>query len=85
MFRRVPTTSRTEGHDDAVWRCLLALLGEKDDADPEVAAASRLALLRLGLAVRYAHRARCLRAAWADQCRSAHRKTSFSCRAPGRS
>ena len=33
------------GHDDAVWRCLLALLGEEDDADPDVAAARRLALL----------------------------------------
>ena len=37
-------------YDDAVWRCLLALLGEEVDADPEVAAARRLALLlaRLG-------------------------------------
>ena len=45
--------SYARGQDDAVWRCLLALLGE-DDADPELAAARRLALLparlgRLGL------------------------------------
>ena len=31
-----------DGHDDAVfWRCLFALLGEEDDADPELAAARR--------------------------------------------
>ena len=26
------SASYARGHDDAVWRCLLALLGEKDDA-----------------------------------------------------
>ena len=39
-----PSASYARGHDDAVWRCLLALLGEEDDADPEVAAARRLAI-----------------------------------------
>ena len=53
LLRTLPpslSASYARGHDDAVWRCLLALLGEEDDADPEVAAARRLALLpaRLG-------------------------------------
>ena len=38
-------TSLPAGPDDAVWQCLLALLGEEDAADPEVAAARRVALL----------------------------------------
>ena len=65
------SVSYARGHDDAVWRCLRALLGEEDDADPEVAAARRLALLParsggLGLqcAVRTAPAA--YWAAWAD-------------------
>ena len=43
LLRTLPpslSASNARGHDDAVWRCLLALLGE------EVAAARRLALLR---------------------------------------
>ena len=74
LLRTLPpslSASYARGHDDAVWRCLLALLGEEDDADPEVAAARRLALLParsggLGLqcAVRTAPAA--YWAAWAD-------------------
>jgi len=53
LLRTLPpdlSASYARGHDDAVWRCLLALLGEEDDADPEVADARRLAMLpsRLG-------------------------------------
>ena len=64
LLRTLPpdlSASYARGHDDAVWRCLLALLGEEDDVDPEVAAARRrnaaLAFGRLGFAVRRAHRA----------------------------
>ena len=74
LLRTLPpslSASYARGHDDAVWRCLLALLGEEGDADPEVAAARRLALLpaRLGglglqCAVRTAPAA--YWAAWAD-------------------
>ena len=41
LLRTLPpdlSASYARGHDDAVWRCLLALLGAEDDADPEVAA-----------------------------------------------
>ena len=65
-----PSASYARGHDDAVWRCLLALLGEEDDADPEVAAARRLAMLpaRLGgLGLQCAERTPAAYwAAWAD-------------------
>ena len=48
ILRTLPpdlSASYARGHDDAVWRCLLALLGEEvDDEDPEHAAARRLAL-----------------------------------------
>ena len=60
LLRTLPpslSASYARGHDDAVWRCLLALLGEEDDADPEVAAARRLAPLRTAL-----------RAAWQQLC-----------------
>jgi len=40
LLRTLPS-GYAGGHDDAVWRCLLAVLG---DADPEVADGCRLAL-----------------------------------------
>ena len=74
LLRTLPpdlSASYARGHDDAVWRCLLALLGEEDDADPEIAAARRLALLPArsgGLGLQCAARTApaAYWAAWAD-------------------
>ena len=52
LLRSLPpdlSASYARGHDDAAWRCLLALLGEEAYAGPEVAAARRLVLLPAGL------------------------------------
>ena len=74
LLRTLPpdlSASYARGHDDAVWRCLLKLLGEEDDADPDVAAARRLALLPAqlgGLGLQCAERTApaAYWAAWAD-------------------
>ena len=60
-------SSCARGHDDAVWRCLLALLGEVD-LHGQAAARAQLALRHGGLGLRSAvrHAPVALWASWAD-------------------